>query len=158
MQLVDVLKENMIFLNFEANNKEEAIEKFINSLEKTGTIKEPNALKDALLEREKLGTTGIGQGIAMPHARSSAIKDLTVAFFRSEKGIDFKSMDSEPVHLVFLLLAPVTAGGPYLKLLAKISRLLRGDDFRNALMEAKDVSSVLQIIQDNDWLGNNSFV
>ncbi len=150
MQLVDVLKENMIFLNFEANNKEEAIEKFINSLDKTGTIKEPNALKDALLEREKLGTTGIGQGIAMPHARSSAIKDLTVAFFRSEKGIDFKSMDSEPVHLVFLLLAPVTAGGPYLKLLAKISRLLRGDDFRNALMEAKDVSSVLQIIQDND--------
>ncbi len=150
MQLVDVLKENMIFLNFEANNKEEAIEKFINSLDKTGTIKEPNALKDALLEREKLGTTGIGQGIAMPHARSSAIKDLTVAFFRSEKGIDFKSMDSEPVHLVFLLLAPVTAGGPYLKLLAKISRLLRGDDFRTALMEAKDVSSVLQIIQDND--------
>ena len=150
MQLVDVLKENMIFLNFEANNKEEAIEKFINSLEKTGTIKEPNALKDALLEREKLGTTGVGQGIAMPHARSSAIKDLTVAFFRSEKGIDFKSMDSEPVHLVFLLLAPVTAGGPYLKLLAKISRLLRGDDFRTALMEAKDVSSVLQIIQDND--------
>ena len=157
MQLVDVLKENMIFLNFEANNKEEAIEKFINSLDKTGTIKEPNALKDALLEREKLGTTGIGQGIAMPHARSSAIKDLTVAFFRSEKGIDFKSMDSEPVHLVFLLLAPVTAGGPYLKLLAKISRLLRGDDFRTALMEAKDVSSVLQIIQDNDWLGK-SFV
>ena len=150
MQLVDVLKENMIFLNFEASNKEEAIEKFINSVEKTGTIKEPNALKDALLEREKLGTTGIGQGIAMPHARSSAIKDLTVAFFRSEKGIDFKSMDSEPVHLVFLLLAPVTAGGPYLKLLAKISRLLRGDDFRTALMEAKDVSSVLQIIQDND--------
>ena len=109
MQLVDVLKENMIFLNFEATNKEEAIDKFINSLDRTGTIKEPNALKDALLEREKLGTTGIGQGIAMPHARSSAIKDLTVAFFRSEKGIDFKSMDSEPVHLVFLLLAPVTA-------------------------------------------------
>ena len=150
MQLVDVLKENMIFLNFEAANKEEAIEKFINSLEKTGTIKEPNALKDALLEREKLGTTGIGQGIAMPHARSSAIQDLTVAFFRSEKAIDFKSMDSEPVHLVFLLLAPVTAGGPYLKLLAKISRLLRSDDFRKALIEAKDVATILQIIQDND--------
>jgi fructose-specific phosphotransferase system IIA component len=150
MQLVDVLKENMIFLNFDATNKEEAIEKFINSLEKTGTIKEPNALKDALLEREKLGTTGVGNGIAMPHARSSAIKDLTVAFFRSEKGLDFKSMDSEPVHLIFLLLAPVTAGGPYLKLLAKISRLLRSDDFRLSLMQAKDVKEVLQIIQDND--------
>lgn len=150
MQLVDVLKENMIFLNFEAANKEDAIEKFISSLEKTGTIKEANALKDALLEREKLGTTGVGNGIAMPHARSSAIKDLTVAFFRSEKGFDFKSMDSEPVHLVFLLLAPVSAGGPYLKLLASISRLLRSDDFRNSLMEAKDVAAIMQTIQDNE--------
>lgn len=150
MQLVDVLKENLVFLNFEAANKEEAIEKFINCLENTGTIKEPNALKDALLEREKLGTTGIGNGIAMPHARSSAIKDLTVAFFRSEKGFDFKSMDSDPVHLVFLLLAPVSSGGPYLKLLAKISRLLRSEDFRLSLLNAKDVAAVLQTIQDND--------
>ncbi len=150
MQLVDVLKENQIFLNFEAENKDQAIEKFISSLQKTGSIKEPEALKDALFEREKLGTTGVGGGIAMPHARSSAINDLTVAFFRSEDGIDFKSIDNAPVNLVFMLLAPVSSGGPYLKLLAKISRLLRSDDFKNALLSAKDASEVMQIVKDND--------
>lgn len=150
MQLVDVLKENLVFLNFEAENKDQAIEKFILSLQKSGSIKEPEALKDALFEREKLGTTGVGGGIAMPHARSSAIKDLTVAFFRSESGIDFKAIDDKPVHLIFMLLAPVSSGGPYLKLLAKISRLLRGEDFKNSLLQAKDAAGVMQIIQEND--------
>jgi PTS system fructose-specific IIC component len=150
MQLVDVLKENQIFLNFEAENKDQAIEKFIAALEETGSIKEPDALKDAIFEREKLGTTGVGGGIAMPHARSSAIKDLTVAFFRSDKGIDFKSIDDQPVNIIFVLLAPVSSGGPYLKLLAKISRLLRSDEFRSALLEAKDAKEIMENIRDYD--------
>ena len=150
MQLVDVLKENQIFLNFEAENKEKAIEKFVSSLQQTGSIKEPEALKDALFEREKLGTTGVGGGIAMPHARSSAIKDLSVAFFRSESGIDFKAIDNGPVNLIFMLLAPVSSGGPYLKLLAKISRLLRSEDFKTALLEAKSPAEIMQIIKEND--------
>lgn len=150
MQLVDVLKENLVFLNFEAENKDQAIEKFIAALQETGAIKEPEVLKDAIFEREKLGTTGVGGGIAMPHARSSAIKDLTVAFFRSDNGIDFKSIDSKPVNLIFVLLAPVSSGGPYLKLLAKISRLLRSDDFRNSLLEAKTHAEIMEIIQEND--------
>ncbi|GAB4282088.1 MAG: hypothetical protein Kow0029_27460 [Candidatus Rifleibacteriota bacterium] len=150
MQLVDVLKENHVFLNFEAENKDQAIEKIISSLQETGAIKEPEALKDAIFEREKLGTTGVGGGIAMPHARSSAIKTLTVAFFRSENGVDFKSIDNKPVHLIFVLLSPVSSGGPYLKLLAKISRLLRSDDFRNSLLDAKTPAEVMEIIQEYD--------
>jgi fructose-specific phosphotransferase system IIA component len=150
MELVDVLKENLVFLDFEADNKEQAIEKFIVALQETGAIKEPDALKDAIFEREKLGTTGVGGGIAMPHARSSAIKSLTVAFFRSNEGIDFKSIDDQPVHLIFVLLAPISSGGPYLKLLAKISRLLRSDDFRNSLLEAKTAAEIMEIIQEND--------
>ncbi len=150
MQLVDVLKENQIFLNFEAENKDKAIEKFVSSLQQSGSIKEPEALKDALFEREKLGTTGVGGGIAMPHARSSAIKDLTVAFFRSESGIDFKAIDSSPVNLVFMLLAPVSSGGPYLKLLAKISRLLRSEEFKASLLAAKNPAEIMQIIKEND--------
>ncbi len=150
MQLVDVLKENQIFLNFEAENKDKAIEKFVSSLQQSGSIKEPEALKDALFEREKLGTTGVGGGIAMPHARSSAIKDLTVAFFRSEAGIDFKAIDSSPVNLVFMLLAPVSSGGPYLKLLAKISRLLRSEEFKSSLLAAKSPAEIMQIIKEND--------
>ncbi len=150
MQLTKILTDKHIFLNFEAETKEVAIEKFIELLADTDSIKDAAVLKDALFEREKLGTTGVGSGIAMPHARSSAINKLTVAFYRSEKGFDFKSTDDAPVNIVFLLLAPVSSGGPYLKLLAKISRLLRSDEFRDSLMTAKDVEEVLQIIKDND--------
>lgn len=150
MQLVDVLKEDLVFLNFEADSKDQAIEKFIASLADTGTIKEPDVLKDALFEREKLGTTGVGGGIAMPHARSASIKDLSVAFFRSEKGIEFNAVDNKPVHIIFMLLAPISSGGPYLKLLAKISRLLRSDEFRDALTDATSAAKVMEIIQEYD--------
>ena len=148
MQLVDVLKENLVFLNFEAEDKEKAIEKFIATLSETGAIEEPEVLKEALFEREKLGTTGVGGGIAMPHARSSSIKELTVAFFRSNDGIDFNAIDGKPVDLIFMLLAPISSGGPYLKLLAKISRLLRSDDFRDALLKADAPAKVMEIIQE----------
>ena len=150
MQLVDVLKEELVFLNFEAESKDQAIEKFIASLADTGTIKEPEVLKDALFEREKLGTTGVGGGIAMPHARSASIKDLSVAFFRSEKGIEFNAVDNKPVNIIFMLLAPISSGGPYLKLLAKISRLLRSDEFRDALVDAPTAAKVMEIIQEYD--------
>lgn len=150
MQLVNVLKEDMVFLNFKADNKDQAIEKFIASLADSGAISKPEVLKDAIFEREKLGTTGVGGGIAMPHARSASIKDLTVAFFRADNGIDFDAVDNKPVSIIFMLLAPISSGGPYLKLLAKISRLLRSDDFRDALMEAKTPAKVMEIVQEYD--------
>ena len=84
----------------------------------------------------------------MPHARSSSIKELTVAFFRSNDGIDFNAIDGKPVDLIFMLLAPISSGGPYLKLLAKISRLLRSDDFRDALLKADAPAKVMEIIQE----------
>ncbi len=150
MQLVDAFKENLIFLEFAAQNKDEAIERFVSAVDKAGMAEDPQGLKHAILEREKLGTTGVGGGIAIPHARCSAIKDLTVAFFRSKAGINFNAIDGKPVNLIFLLLAPVSSGGPYLKLLAKISRLLRDDNFRLALMEAPGPKEVMEIIKDNE--------
>lgn len=150
MQLADVLKENLVFLDFKAENKDEAIDQFVQAFEKAGMVDDAAALKNALHEREKLGTTGVGGGIAIPHARANTIKDLTVAFFRSKEGINFEAIDGKPVHLIFVLLAPLSSGGPYLKLLAKISKLLRSDEFRGDLMEAPDAQTVLQIIQENE--------
>ncbi|HOY65460.1 MAG TPA: fructose PTS transporter subunit IIA [Candidatus Ozemobacteraceae bacterium] len=150
MQLADVLHEKMVFLDFKANGKDEAIDAFVKAIAGAGAVDEPAALKSALLEREKLGTTGVGGGIAIPHARCGAIKDLSVAFFRSADGINFGAIDGKPVNLVFLLLAPVASGGPYLKLLAKISRLLRGDEFRQALMDASGAPAVLDIIREHE--------
>jgi fructose PTS system EIIBC or EIIC component len=150
MQLVEVLRENLVFLKFEAESKDAAIEKFVETVAAAGVVDNAKMLREALFEREKLGTTGVGGGIAIPHARTSAVKDLTVAFFRSTKGIDFAAIDGKPVHLMFLLLAPVSSGGPYLKLLANISRLLRSDEFRSALMDAQNPADVMAAIKDHD--------
>ena len=150
MQLMDVFKENLVFLEFAAGSKDEAVEKFVRAVENHGFVEDLKLLREALFEREKLGTTGVGGGIAIPHARSAAIKSLTVAFFRARDGIDFQAIDNKPVHLIFMLLAPLSSGGPYLKLLAKISRLLRSDEFRLALMEAKTPAEVLEIIKENE--------
>ncbi|NLI78055.1 MAG: PTS sugar transporter subunit IIA [Candidatus Riflebacteria bacterium] len=150
MQLADVFKEDLVSLDFKAENKDDAIEKFVKTIEKAGMVDDAQALKNALHEREKLGTTGVGNGIAIPHARANTIKDLTVAFFRSKDGVNFGAIDGKPVHLIFVLLAPIASGGPYLKLLAKISKLLRSDEFRGDLMEAANVKTVLQIIQENE--------
>lgn len=150
MQLAEIFKENLIFLNFEAEDKDQALEKMVKSVETGGGIEDAPGLKTALYEREKLGTTGVGGGIAIPHARCGAVKDVTVAFFRSKKGVNFNAIDSKPVHLIFLLLAPVASGGVYLKLLAKISRLLRNDEFRGTLLDVKNPRDVLEIVQENE--------
>lgn len=150
MQLAEVFKEELVFLDFEATSKESALDQMIKKIEKAGGVEDIAGLRTALHDREKLGTTGVGGGIAIPHARCSAVKDLMVAFFRSSNGLDFQAIDSKTVNLVFLLLAPVASGGVYLKLLAKISRLLRSDEFRSSLLEAKSAKDVLAIVQEHE--------
>ena len=150
MQLAELCKENLVFLKFAADNKEDALNKMVKAVESAGGAEDVNGLRQALLEREKLGTTGVGGGVAIPHARAAVIKDLNVVFFRSDDGIAFNAIDNKPVNLIFLLLAPLSAGGPYLKLLAKISRLLRNDDFRGALLDAKNPAEVLKTFKDFD--------
>ncbi|MBF0546473.1 MAG: PTS sugar transporter subunit IIA [Candidatus Riflebacteria bacterium] len=150
MQLVEYFKENLVHLDFAAKDKEEALEKMVKAVEAVGTIEDINGLRTALIEREKLGTTGVGGGIAIPHARSAVVKDITVGFFRSKDGIPFQAIDNQPVNMIFLLVAPIASGGAYLKLLAKVSRLLRSDDFRNSLMEATTTKDVLEIIKQSD--------
>ena len=105
---------------------------------------------DVLRQREKLGSTGIGDGVAIPHGKISALADLTVCFGRSKDGICFDSMDGKPVHLFFLLLAPENSSGQHLKALAKISKMLKVPSFRERLMEAKTKSDLYKIIIEQD--------
>jgi len=150
MQLSEFFKEKLIFLDFQAKDKEDALTTMVKALQSAGTVDDAQGLQQALNEREKLGTTGVGGGIAIPHARCNAAKELTVGFFRSNGGLNFQAIDNKPVHLIFLLLAPVASGGAYLKLLAKISRLLRSDEFRGALLEAKTPGEILEIVKESD--------
>jgi len=105
---------------------------------------------DILLDREKLGSTGIGDGTAIPHGKVPALHSMRVAFGRSLEGIDFNALDGKPVHLFFLLLAPENSQGMHLRVLAKISRMARDASFRAKLMEAKGVHELYEIINDQD--------
>jgi len=105
---------------------------------------------DVLQQREKLGSTGIGDGVAIPHGKVSDLHELVVAFGRSKKGIAFDAIDGKPVHLFFLLLAPENSTGQHLKALAKISKMLKTPNFRKKLIEAKTKSDLYKAIVEQD--------
>ena len=102
------------------------------------------------MEREKLGSTGIGQGVAIPHGKSDSVESLVAALGVSKRGVDFESLDGEPVNLIFLLVAPPDSAGQHLKALARISRLLKDKFFRQALREAKSLEEIQRIIKEED--------
>jgi PTS system nitrogen regulatory IIA component len=117
---------------------------------KAKKIKKTNDVIETVLEREKLGSTGIGQGVAIPHGKTDAVSEQIGALGISQKGVEFNSLDGEPVHLIFLLVGPVEASGDHLKALSRISRLFKDKFFRQALREAKTVDEVVKIIQQED--------
>ena len=150
MKIVDFLSQEAISVELEAQTKEEAIKELVQLLHKAKKIKDVNHIVKILMEREELGSTGIGQGIAIPHGKSDTIRTIVAAFGISKKGIGFDALDGESVNLVFLLVAPHDSAGAHLKALAKISRLLKDKFFRQALREAKDTKEVMRIIKEED--------
>lgn len=149
MKIMDFLCEKAISPNLQATDKKGAIEELIDLLIEAKKIepKDRGKLVKALLDREALGSTGIGQGIGIPHGKLEGVRELVAAFGLSQKGVDFESLDGEAVHLFFLLVAPEDSTGPHLKALARISRLLKDKFFRNTLRKAKTVEEILAIIR-----------
>ena len=150
MKIVDFLSASAVVIDLAATNKKGALEELASLLAKEGKITDAKFVVDILLEREKLGSTGIGQGIAIPHAKTDKATGLTAAFGLSRRGIAFDSLDGELVHIFFLLVAPPDAAGAHLKALARISRLLKDKFIRQALREIKDVNEVIKIIRKED--------
>lgn len=147
MKLMDFLISDAIEPNMKSTTKSEAIKELVALLKNSGAIADAGPIADAILSREELGTTGIGEGIAIPHGKSDAVDRLVAAFGRSEKGIDFNSIDNQPVQLLFLLVAPKDSTGPHLMALARISRLLKNRDFRRGLIDARDKAEILKMCE-----------
>lgn len=150
LKVLDFLVPAAVSIDLKGQTKLAVLEELAGLFVRAGKVKEPRAIVDTLREREKLGSTGIGQGIAIPHGKSDQIREIIAAFGVSKRGIEFDSLDGEPVFLVFLLVAPIEAAGIHLKALAKISRLLKDKFFRQALREAKSVEDVIRIIKEED--------
>lgn len=150
MKIMEFLNEKAVCANLKAQDKAGAIKELVDLLYKAGAIKNKEELINALLAREALGSTGIGQGIGIPHGKSEKVNGLVAAFGLSRKGVNFDSLDGEPVYIFFLLVAPQESAGPHLKALARISRLLKDKYFRDLLKGAKDEKEIIKIIKEED--------
>ena len=152
MRLMEFLQERAVTCDLKAQNKEGVIRELVGLLVQSGSVKEKDAsrLIQILLEREAMGSTGIGHGVAIPHGKSSCVKQLVSAFGVSRQGMNFDSLDGESVHAFFLLVAPEDSAGPHLKALARISRLLKDKHFRESLRAAKDEKKLVQLVREED--------
>lgn len=152
MQILDFLNSKAISADLQATDKKGIIKELLDLLTRAGEInpKDKENILDVIMEREALGSTGIGLGIGIPHGKSEHVKNLTASFGISLKGIDFDSLDGEPAHIFFLLLAPQDTAGPHLKALARISRLLKEKYFRDALKKSTDPKDIIRIIKEED--------
>ena len=150
MKIIDLLDPKCILPDLQAANKRGVLEELATALVSGHKEVTLQAVVEVLLERERLGSTGIGDNIAIPHGKLPQLSRMLLGFGRSLKGVDFDSMDGKPSHLFFLLLAPVNSSGLHLKALAKISRMLMSQTFREGLMESKGAEEILRLIEGKD--------
>lgn len=152
MKITDFLSPNAIITDIKSTKKEDVIKELVDALVDAAEIGKQcrNKLIEALMARESLGSTAIGQGVAIPHAKCDSVEKLVAAFGLSKKGVDFDSLDGEPAYIFFLLVAPQDSAGPHLKALARISRLLKDKYFRDSLRSCEEPKNVLSIISQED--------
>lgn len=148
IKLSRILKENLIDLELQADDKNGIIAELIELLSKSRKIRNKKLFYKAMLEREKLGSTGIGNGVAIPHAKSEGIRDFIIAFARKDSGIDFGALDGEKTYLFFAMASSKNAVGGHLKVLAQISGLVRDKFIVDLLRKAKNKKEILKIISD----------
>jgi len=149
MKISDILNKNSIIADLTAENKTGVIRELAGAVAQAANA-DPETIASVLMEREFLGSTGIGGGIAIPHGKLSAVESVTVGFGLSPKGIDYTSLDNRPVHIFFLLLTPENSTGGHLKVLAQISKLLKMDQFKARLKSAGSVDELYEIIMEQD--------
>lgn len=150
MRLDQIFKIEFLNENLTSNTKIDVLAELISVLINSGLKIDRAKAIDVLQQREKLGSTGIGDGVAIPHGKVSDLHELIVAFGRSKKGIAFDAIDGKPVHLFFLLLAPENSTGQHLKSLAKISKMLKTPNFRKKLIDARTTSDLYKAIIEQD--------
>lgn len=150
MKIVDHLKEEWLNADLAGTDKRSILEELCVSLVKPCGAGSPDELAEILLEREKMGSTGIGGGMAIPHGRLKRLRHFYITFGRSLKGVDFDSIDQKPCQLFFLVLAPENSAAENLNLLGRIARLGKDPSFKKRLMGAKNREELFQVISEED--------
>lgn len=150
MKISDILSTDVIAVNLDTADKEDAIKKVIDLAAKSGKILDVAKVSNTIYEREKLVSTGVGKGFAIPHGKTDSISDVVAAFAITKEPIDFDSIDGEPVRYIFLLIGKENLLNTHIKLLSRISRLMNKDEFRERLLEAANPEEVLTIFKEEE--------
>ena len=149
MNILDVLKKEAVLADLTAQSKKGIIEELVEPVAQIAGVT-PEELGKVLMERERLGSTGIGGGIGIPHGKMKDLESLVLGFGLSRKGVDFESIDNQPTHIFFILVTPENSTGLHLKLLARISKILKNESFKENLMRAADRDEIYAIIKEED--------
>lgn len=150
MRITDLLKKQGIALNVKVSSKDEAIDKLVNLMDASGNLNDKKEYKNKVLERESLSTTGIGDGIAIPHAKTKAVKNPGLSSMVVKDGVDYDSLDGAPAKLFFMIAAPESANNLHLEVLARLSTILMDESFRESLINAKSKEEYLKLIDDKE--------
>ena len=150
MKLSELLSEEVIIPDLSGNTKEEVINQLIDLFKNDSRVNDIEKVRIAVMDREKVMSTGVGKGFAIPHGKTDAVKDILCAFGKSKLPIDYQSLDSQPVHLVFLLIGKDNLVSMHIKLLSRISRMMTKDSFRDKLLFAESKDDILEIFREEE--------
>ncbi|WP_017151357.1 PTS fructose transporter subunit IIABC [Bacillus bingmayongensis] len=150
MKITELLKRDTIIMDLTASAKEAVIDELVGKLEKAGRLNSQAEFKEAILQREMQSTTGIGEGIAIPHAKTKAVKQPAICFGRSVSGINYDSLDGQPAHLFFMIAASEGANNTHLETLSRLSTMLMDETFRKQLLEAKSEEELLELFDEEE--------
>ncbi len=150
MKICDLLTEEKIIPSLKAKDKEGIINELVDLYRDSDEVFNISKVRDAVLDREKIMSTGVGKGFAIPHAKTNAVKELILAFGKSDEPIDYEALDGQPINLAFLIVARENMVGEHIRLLSRISRMMQKDDFRKALLSANDSAEIRKIICEEE--------
>lgn len=150
MKITNILTEKLIRVKLPGNDKEDIVNGVIDILDGDERIKDLEKVRQAIFDREKIMSTGVGKGFAIPHGKTDAVTDIVAAFAVTEQPVDYQSLDDDPVRLVFLLVGKDNLVGAHIKYLSRISRLMSKDDFREKLLAAGTPAQVLALFQEEE--------
>lgn len=150
MKISDILSPEVVEVDLNVADKDDSIRKIIEISARSGKILDIKKVTDTIFERERLVSTGVGKGFAIPHGKTDAITDIVASFVVTKEPIDFDSIDGEPVRFIFLLIGKETLLNTHIKLLSRISRLMNKEEFRDKLLDAKSKDEVLNIFREEE--------
>jgi len=150
MTMGEILRESCVIADLKSKTKREIFVELIDTLKDANLVEDAEKALNVVLEREKLGSTGIGDGVAIPHGKMKGLRSILCAFGKSQEGVDFDAVDSKPVHIFFLLLAPEDSASLHLMTLSRVSKLLRDPSFRKRLLELSSPHEIYNAIIEED--------